>query len=179
MRGTTHYKFHKSAIFLFVVAAVMLMSSSGAAAQPDEPEKPARPVNVRVVRQTDGSVTVAWDVPPGRPKADGYTVVYRLSAAEAGAHPAEARWWSFQDESRVGPDNRQARVRDLTNGAWYELTVTAQYGDDQWEWSDAVLARPGEAAPDVRPPAAPPATVTAEEPGSVTVAWEPHVVNAG
>ncbi len=171
-------RFRKTAILLFVTAAAMFASSE-AAAQSDEPEKPARPVNVRVVNQADGSVTVAWDVPPGRPKADGYTVVYRLSAAEAGAHPAEARWWSFQDGSRVGPDNRQARVRDLTNGAWYELTVTAQYGDDQWEWSDAVLARPGEAAPDVRPPAAPPATVTAEEPGSVTVAWEPHVDDGG
>lgn len=181
MRGTTHYKFHKTAVFLFVVAAVMFMSSSGAAAQSDEPEKPARPVNVRLARQTDGSVTVAWDVPPGRPKADGYTVVYRLSAAEAGAHPAEARWWSFQDESRVGRDNRQARVRDLTNGVWYELTVSAQYGDNQWEWSDdSVLARPGEAAPEVRPPAAPAApTVSAEEPGSVTMEWEPPVDDGG
>ena len=151
----------------------MFASSSGAAAQSDEPEKPARPVNVRVVRQTDGSVTVAWDVPPGRPKAGGYTVVYRLSAAEAGTQPAEARWWSYQYQSQVGPDNRQARVRDLTNGAWYELTVIAQYGDDQWEWShDSVLARPGEGAPEVRPPDAPAATTVSAEPGSVTVAWE-------
>lgn len=89
-------------------------------------------------------MTVAWDVPPGRPKAAGYTVVYRLSATQAGARPAEARWWSYQHESQVGPDNRQARVRDLTNGVWYELTVTAQYGDGQWEWSDEfVMARPG------------------------------------
>ena len=173
-------RFHKTAILLYVTAAAMF-APSGAAAQSDEPEKPARPVNVRLARQTDGSVTVAWDVPPGRPKADGYTVVYRHSAAEAGAHPAEARWWSFQDESRVGRDNRQARVRDLTNGVWYELTVTAQYGDDQWEWSDdSVLARPGEAAPEVRPPAAPAApTVSAEEPGSVTVEWDPPVDDGG
>ena len=181
MRGTTHYKFHKTVIFLFATAAVMFASSSGASAQSDEPEKPARPVDVRVVRQTEGSVTVAWDVPSGRPKADGYTVLYRLSAAEAGAQPAEARWWSYQHESRVGPDNRQARVRDLTNGVWYELTVIAQYGDDQWEWSDdSVLARAGEAAPEVRPPDAPAAaTVITEEPGSVTVEWEPPVDDGG
>ncbi|MDE0138636.1 MAG: fibronectin type III domain-containing protein [bacterium] len=181
MRGTTHYKFHKTAVFLFVAAAVMFASSSGASAQSDESEKPARPVNIRVVRQTDGSVTLAWDVPSGRPKADGYTVVYRPSAAEAGAQPAETRWWSYQHESQVGPDNRQARVRDLTNGVWYELTVIAQYGDDQWEWSeDSVLARPGEAAPEVRPPPRPSTTtVSAEEPGSVTVEWAPPVDDGG
>lgn len=69
----------------------------------------------------------------------------------------------------------------LTNGVWYELTVIAQYGDDKGEWSDdSVLARPGKAAPEVRPPDGPAATtVSAEEPGSVTVEWESPVDDGG
>ena len=173
-------RFHKTAILLSVTAAAMF-ASSGAAAQSDEPEKPARPVNVRIVRQTDGSVTVGWDVPEGRPKSDGYLVIYRLASPEAGTQPVDARWWSYQHESEVGPDNRQARVPYLTNGVWYELAVIAEYGDGKGVWSgDSVLARPGEAAPEVRPPTGPAATtVSAEEPGSVTVEWEPPADDGG
>lgn len=182
MRVATCYQTSgRTAVLLLVIAAVMFAWSSGAAAQSDEPEKPARPVNVRVVRQTDGSVTVAWDVPEGRPKADGYRVYYRLAAPESGSQPVESHWWYSLDESRVGPDNRQARVPYLTNGAWYEIKAVAMHGDEELQWSyDSVMARPGKAAPDIRPPAMPAeAMVIAEESGSVTISWEPPADDGG
>lgn len=104
--ASTPFKSHQTAVFVFVVAAVMFVSSSGAAAQSDEPEKPARPVNIRVVTEAAGPVTVAWDVPEGQPKAEGYQVVYRLVAPDAGTQPGHPRWWTYQHETEVGPDNR-------------------------------------------------------------------------
>ena len=126
-------------------------------------------------------MTVAWDVPPGRPKAEGYRVYYRLAAPESGSQPVEAHWWYYWDESQVGPDNRQSRVPYLTNGVWYEIKVVAMYGDDELRWSDdSAMARPGGAGPEVRPPAVPAAvTVSAEERGSVTIVWEPPADDGG
>ncbi|MYB43919.1 MAG: hypothetical protein F4X74_03120 [Acidimicrobiia bacterium] len=163
-----------------MVGAMTLAATSGAAAQADDPESPAAPVNVRVVAEADGSVTVGWDVPGGRPKADGYRVHYRLAAIEGGAQPVQARWWSYRSAGDVGPDNRQGRVPGLTNGVWYELTVVAKYGDDDRVWSDdSVLVRPGPVAPEVRPPDSPAAGVTAAGSGSVTVEWDSPADDGG
>ena len=111
----TPFKSHQTAVFVFVVAAVMFVSSSGAAAQSDEPEKPARPVNIRVVTEAAGSVTVAWDVPEGQPKAEGYQVVYRLAAPDAGTQPGHARWWTYQHETPAlaGEPSRSRRPRTM------------------------------------------------------------------
>ena len=125
-------------------------------------------------------MTVAWDVPEGRPKAEGYRVQYRLAAPESGSQPVEIHWW-YRNTSTVGPDSRQDRVRNLTNGVWYEVKVVAMYGDEELRWSDdSVLARPGETVPEVRLPGLPTETkIIAEEPGSVTVEWEPPADDGG
>ncbi len=164
-----------------LVIATVFAATSGASAQADDPESPAAPVNLRVVAEADGSVTVGWDVPGGRPKADSYRVYYRRAAVEGGAQPVEARWWSYKSSGDVGPDSRQGRVPGLTNGVWYELTVVAKHGDDDRVWSDdSVLVRPGTVAPEVRPPGVlSAANVNAAGSGSVTVEWEPPADDGG
>ena len=170
----------RMAVGVAMMGAMMLAAASGAAAQADDPEAPAAPVSLRVVAEADGSVTVGWDVPGGRPKADGYRVYYRLAAVEGGAQPVQARWWFYSSAGDVGPDSRQGRIRGLSNGVWYELTVAAEYGDGDRIWSDdSVLVRPGPEAPGVRPPDSPAVEVTAAGSGSVTVEWEPPVDDGG
>lgn len=168
------------ALGVAVVGAMMLAATSGAAAQTEDPESPAAPVSLWVVAEADGSVTVGWDVPGGRPKADVYQVFFRRAAVEGGAQPVQARWWFYNYADEVGPDSRQGRVSGLSNGIWYEVTVAAGYGDDDRIWSDdSVLARPGTVAPEARPPDSPALEVTAAGSGSVTVEWEPPADDGG
>ena len=181
-RGYVNRRGFGRSVVVFAVAAVGLFGVGLAAgAQEGEPLEPFAPVNVRVVAEVDGSVTVAWDVRGGGPEAHGYRVYYRRAAVESGAQPVQARWWSYRYAGDVGPDSRQGRVSGLTSGVWYELRVAARYGDDDSVWSDgSVLARPGTVAPVVRPPGILSAAyVNAAGSGSVRVEWEPPADDGG
>ncbi|MDE0289260.1 MAG: fibronectin type III domain-containing protein [bacterium] len=145
--------------------------------------EPFATVNVRVVAEAYGSVTVAWDVPEaeeGRPSPAGYRVFFRQVIVEPETQPHPWRSWFYWPDRDVGPDAGEARVWDLDPNVWYELTVAAVH-DDGRVWSEeSVVAYSGGRAPDARLADAPSdATVTAEGLGSVTAAWEPPADDGG
>ncbi|MCY4368250.1 MAG: fibronectin type III domain-containing protein [bacterium] len=161
----------------FGVALGLLMVSGSAGAQSGETAQPAAPTNVRVVAESRGSVTVAWDAPEpqdGRPSPGGYRVLYRLAASEPGADPSPPSFWHFRS---FGAGARQGRVTGLMNGRWYEVTVASTGGD----WAEeTILARPGAGPPGERPPGRPvEAVIDDASLGSLTVAWEPPADDGG
>lgn len=140
--------------------------------------QPGVPTDVRVVRQGDGSVTLAWDAPEaaeGQAEPPGYTVRYWPTATEPGSTPFE----SVGQVTAVtfGPDVREGTVSGLTNGVWYELRVLSKNG----EWHEESLsARPGEDSSAARLPGVPSGfRIVAERRGSVTVRWDPPTDNGG
>lgn len=159
-----------------LMAVLVVIVGPGAAAQSDDRTRPQAPVNIRLVSVANTSVKVAWDVVPaaeGQPEPEVYRVYYRTAAPEPGSQPVVARWWSWWGSSEVAATQRESTVPRLTRGVWYEVTVTAIDGAGTVWSDDSVSARPGSKAVDESVPRAPSkATVVAETPGSVSVAWE-------
>ena len=170
--------FGRVAGVVFVAAVGLFGMSSGVAAQAGELLEPFAPVNVRVVAEADGAVTVAWDVleaEEGRLPASGYQVLLRQVITDLGAQPDPGRsWWVYWPDRDMGPDAREGRVWDLTSNVWYEVRVAAVH-DAGLVWSEeSVPAYAGSRAPGVRLAGAPSdVSVVGEGLGSVTVAWEP------
>ena len=172
----------KAVAALCVMGALMLASPFGIAAQSDDPAPTGLPINVRVVGEGDGSVTVAWDAPKaeaGWALPTGYRVLYRLMAPEPGSQPMVTRRWKYGED--VAASRRQATVPHLNNGVWYEMWV-ASIGSEGWSYlsEEVVPARPGvepvgerllRAPRDVR--------VVGEGAGSVTVAWDAPADDGG
>ena len=140
-------------------------------------------MNVRVLAEGHGSVTIGWDVPAaevGQPSASGYRVYFREAIIEPGVQPDLRRSWSFWPDRDVGWNARMAQARDLTPDIWYELTVAAVH-DGGRVWSqESVVAYSGSRAPAARLAGAPSdLRLTAGSSGSATMAWEPPTDDGG
>ena len=175
--------FGRVAGVVFVAAVGLFGMSSGVAAQASDPLEPFAPVNVRVVAEANGAVTVGWDVPEAegtRLSPSGYRVLYRRLFTDPGSQPPGWGSWFYPPGGDVGPDVREGRVWGLTRNVWYELRVAAVY-DGGLVWSkESVAAYAGSRAPGVRLAGVPSdVRVTAEGRGSVTVAWEPPADDGG
>ena len=90
---------------MFVAVVVLFGDVRGTAAQSGESIEPAAPLNVQVVAEGDGSLTVAWDVPEleeGQLSASAYRVLLRLAISEPGAQPQRWRWFYWPDRDVGG-----------------------------------------------------------------------------
>ena len=149
------------------------------------------PRNVRVLDVGDGYLSVAWDAGARQVDQDepeGYRILYRLvDSITPGSVPAKlARAWlpvhpASPDDPMYGPADRQGRVDDLDNDAWYEVTVAAVSPTvGRLLSKEVVTARPsGGPGAERRPPGSVAVSVPSEEPGSVSIAWSPPVDDGG
>ena len=182
-RGWVYRMFARSAAAVVVAVVALVCVGSSVAAQSSDTLPPPAPVNVRVVAEANGSVTVGWDVPEageGQMSPSGYRVFYRRAITDPGAQPHGSGSWTYLLHGDVALDAREGRVWSLTPRAWYEVRVATIYeGGLVWS-SDIVAAYAGSDTPGVRLVGAPShVRVVAEGLGSVTVAWEPPTDDGG
>jgi hypothetical protein len=138
-----------------LVLALVALGAAPAGAGPDRLEPPA---NLRVTEMDHTSVTVEWD-PTGW--AHRYTVIWT-----PGPPPEWVGW--------LETDGTVATFPVTSPGAPHTVTVVAQRGGSQ------VSSTIGFVVPDAPPPPVPPTPEDVQasvSPGSVTVQWEPSVVD--
>ncbi len=147
------------------------------------------PVNVRVLEEGSGFVTVGWDVHQAgdverdvRPPPRGYRVLYRrLVDSRPDSTPPGWRPWLEARGGKVSASARSATIRLPANGVWYEVAVEALHdGGTRAGDGEVMLARPGRNPPSVRLlPAPGDFRAVATDQGSVTMGWSPRAVDGG
>lgn len=135
---------------------------------------PDHPVDVRVVAEGAGSVTVTWEPPAndGGPVVTGYEVwhIPRKDRSKDTAEDAEAVRWTRAD-GRLDSDVHRHVVEGLVNFEEYQVIVAAVNEEGRGMFSPQVYGVAGRGELD--PPAAPTnVRVVAEGDGSVTIGWE-------
>ena len=108
------------------------------AADPDAPtEPPNAPRTVRIVGDTNTSLTLTWDAPEGGPSVTEYRVQWLTLGENFGTARRDGR------EAVLGASARSHTITGLSTGEFYQVRVLAVNGAGESEGSNTAWGFPG------------------------------------